>query len=209
LLIFANHRPAYLDALVLADRGDYAEVIEFFRDRGIDTTQLVIESLMTAATPKLGNQASRISRAAKLWRDLSDAELITTGNRIVGKINELFEERAAGLHSQDFSASSQKFKFSVPYEHDSGERVIQMTELMLKGLARKRIDVSARILVFWSPRPHPFPFRIHDYNSVDDLAVRLGDVLPELTPHFLLRLDQWIQRVLARMLNELAQRLNA
>src|SRR3954451_10276787 len=52
LVIFSNQRPLYLDGLAMADQGDHRAVISFFRDRGIDTMQLIAESLMTAATPK-------------------------------------------------------------------------------------------------------------------------------------------------------------
>src|SRR5947199_7786630 len=41
LVIFSNQRPAYIDALAAADRGDHSPVISFFLDRGIDTMQLV------------------------------------------------------------------------------------------------------------------------------------------------------------------------
>jgi uncharacterized membrane protein len=47
LVIFANQRIAYLDSLRAADLGDFRPVLSFFRDRGIDTMQLVAESLQT------------------------------------------------------------------------------------------------------------------------------------------------------------------
>jgi hypothetical protein len=39
--------------------------------------------------------------------------------------------------------------------------------------------------------------------------MRLEDISPELTPHFLLRLDQWIQRQFGRMLAEIAKKEDA
>jgi len=41
-------------------------------------------------------------------------------------------------------------------------------------------------------------------SNEDILEIRLEDVSPELTPHFLLRLDQWIERQLGRMLAKIA-----
>ena len=49
LVIFSNQRPAYLETLQTADRGDFRAVISFFRDRGIDTMQFVVESLSSTA----------------------------------------------------------------------------------------------------------------------------------------------------------------
>lgn len=61
LVIFANQRPAYLDALHAADLGDHRPVIAFFRDRGIDTIQLVAENLMTEGMTRPEDLATRIS----------------------------------------------------------------------------------------------------------------------------------------------------
>ncbi len=47
-LVFANQRTAYFDALHAADLGSSRPLLAFFRDRGIDTAQLVVEHLLTA-----------------------------------------------------------------------------------------------------------------------------------------------------------------
>jgi hypothetical protein len=46
---------------------------------------------------------------------------------------------------------------------------------------------------------------INTGNGDDPIEIRLEDVNPELTPHFLLRLDQWVHRQIARMLAEIAK----
>jgi Fic family protein len=201
LLIFANQRPSYLDALALADQGDFAEVIELFRDRGIDTMQLVAESLMTAAVPKLQDQAVRISRAARIWRELSDADLLTTSERILQEINKRLESRVGELQSPDLSTSLSVVKSSLG--RDESYRCVAHTALFLRSQAPRRINLSVTIPVLFSYHPQPFPFVVSAYKREDQLEARLGDVIPELTPHFLLRLDQWTSRQLAYMLTDL------
>jgi Fic family protein len=50
-LVFVNQKPGYLEALHAADLADDRPLLIFFRDRGIDTMQLVIERLLTTAAP--------------------------------------------------------------------------------------------------------------------------------------------------------------
>jgi len=53
LLVFANQKPGYLDALHAADLDDDQPLLAFFRSRGIDTMQLVAEELMLRFVPSL------------------------------------------------------------------------------------------------------------------------------------------------------------
>jgi len=207
LLIFANQRAAYLDALVIADQGDFAEAIEFFRDRGIDTAQLVAESLMTIAAAKPAVQVSRLSRVAKTWRDLSNSELKAISDRMLREIEKMFEVRVAALGSSDFSASGKEF----PCDDKSTQKskCLACNSLNLSIKTHPSIESHVIFYISWSRRPQPFPFQIHERHSKDQLDARLQDVVPELTPHFLLRLDQWVQRQLSQILTDLAGRMNA
>jgi hypothetical protein len=68
--------------------------------------------------------------------------------------------------------------------------------------------IDLNVFVFWSLRPKPLPLLIRADNSDDHLEVRLEDVVPELTPYFLLRLDRWLQRQLGRMLTKITEKGN-
>ncbi|HEX4494818.1 MAG TPA: Fic family protein [Thermoanaerobaculia bacterium] len=194
LVIFENQRPAYLDGLVLADRGEHGSVISFFRDRGIDTMQLVAESLMTAEAPKLENLAKRI-----------DYDFISL--RIMNKIENLFESRVSSLKMIDLSARWIGGLLELDRSFLPGYQVLPLTGI--RGLAvwsnafRDHLS-EIQVSVLFATGPNPFPFVVWASASADRLEIRLEDVNPELTPHFLLRLDQWIERQLGRMLEEIA-----
>jgi Fic family protein len=232
LLIFGNQRPTYLDALALADHRDYAGVIEFFRDRGFDTMQLVAESLMTAAAPKLEYQASRINRAAKIWKELSDYDLRIISDRILRELRKIFQARVVNLKSQGLSTSvwdsPAMDEFSVwdppvMEEFSLWDDPPVMGEFLIPGYKRASTDktlilwsqtpqptsIRLNLSIFWSLRPHLFPFLICVRENEDRLEARLEDITPELTPIFLRRLDQWVQRQLAQMLTELARQADA
>jgi Fic family protein len=74
-LVFANQRLAYFDALHAADLKDDGPLLAFFRDRGIDTMQLVTEGLMTAEAPDPEAVAQRLRR-------LSPEELDSVASRL-------------------------------------------------------------------------------------------------------------------------------
>ena len=201
LVIFSNQRPAYLDALTLADHGDFEEVTRFFQDRGIDTMQLVAESLMTAVAPNIQDQALRISRAARAWRELSDADLLTISERILQEINQRLEAKVEELKSPDLSTSLSVVNSSLG--RNDSYRSVAHTALFLRSRAPRILNLGVTIPVLFSCSPQPFPFVVSAYKREDQLEARLGDVIPELTPHFLLRLDQWVNRQLAYMLADL------
>ncbi|HKI00631.1 MAG TPA: Fic family protein [Thermoanaerobaculia bacterium] len=68
LVIFSNQRLAYLEALQAADLGDSRAVISFFRDRGIDTMQFVVESLSSTAL----SQQELEALADRLHREIQE-----------------------------------------------------------------------------------------------------------------------------------------
>ncbi len=205
LVIFENQRPTYLDALARADQGDPGLLILFFQDRGIDTMQLVSESLMTAATPKPENLAVNLDRASKIWRHFYDSELKATSDRILLELAEQFLKKVKALNFKSLSAD---------WEHGNrewstaGKRFVATVVLRLRS-TEPRLEVSVKeVSIFYSLKFEPFPFLIRDVyeTQLDDLEVRLEDVISELTPHFRLRLDQWVQRQLGRMLVEIARK---
>lgn len=76
LVVFANQRLAYFDALHAADQGELRPLIGFFRDRGIDTMQMAAESLRSAGLPALPALAERRTI-------LSEEELLNLRERLL------------------------------------------------------------------------------------------------------------------------------
>lgn len=195
LVIFGNQRLAYIDALALADRGDHGAVLTFFKDRGIDTMQLVAESLMTAEAPGIEELAKRIDN------DFSSL-------RIMNEIENLFESRVKALGLAGLSAISTNKDIEWEKSPLPGYQAPPLTgikELALWSDAFQMVLYEIEVAVLCATGPNPFPFMICASNSDDRLEVRLQDVNPELTSYFLLRLDQWVQRQLGRMLAKIAE----
>jgi Fic family protein len=205
LVIFENQRPAYLDSLRAADLGDFRQVISFFLDRGIDTMQLVSESLMTAVAPKTDILAERIRRSVGNKFSYPEAEIVS--RRMLNKVNEIFLEQVQALQLTDLQAKAilheiptsrwyRLLLFTIKNEHSC-------LELTIPGLRSEKSERN--VSVSYAPYSGPFPFSVRVGEARDALEVRLEDVYPELTHHFLVRLDQWVRRQLGQMLKEIAK----
>lgn len=212
LLIFANQKPAYLDALALADRGEHGPLISFFRDRGIDTMLLIAESLMTVGAPKpqeLAKElATRVRKLDESWSGLSNREVDLTSQRILATIQDLFLGQVRALGAQYLSP---RVASEDPEPSPPGYRLTPPTgmSIILESSGYRFVQSETIVSVFYSLFPNPFPFLISAFRSGDKLEIRLEDVHPELTPSFMLRLDQWVQRQLGRMLAEIRSREDA
>ena len=209
LVIFENQRPAYLDALALADREDYGPLISFLRDRGMDTMQLVSESLMTEGAPKPEDLAKRIGNPSPTWSGLYDSEIDVIGLRILNEIQQRFRGQVAVLRMPSISIVKDKI-FDLRGRELPGYRLApSSTEtLAIENRTPQGAQSSASALVFFATTPQLFPFLLQNNQHNDPLEIRLEDVHPELTPHFLLRLDQWIQRQLGHILARIAGQEN-
>jgi Fic family protein len=211
LVIFENQRPAYLDSLRAADLGDFRPVISFFLDRGIDTMQLVSESLMTAKTPRPEDLAEHITKTAEAWKGLSKSNAETIALRVLREVETAFEAKVAGLQLLARSVYVLPGQTLGRYLQSGYDLAIPSarTTILLSGEAPRAASASLSVFVFMALRPSSFPFLIRADSSEDLLEIRLEDVSPELTPHFLLRLDQWVQRQLGRMLAKIAEQENS
>jgi Fic family protein len=205
LVIFENQRPAYLESLRAADLGDFGPLISFFLNRGIDTMQLISESLITAAVAKPKDLASRINRAAKYWREFSDSDLRSTSDRILQKLEQMFQASVAALESSIISANVSRIIEEENFISGYKINPFGKTFTLYSKIPRST-HIYLSVFVFWSFRPKPLPLLIHASNNDDHLEVRLEDVTPELTPYFLLRLDRWIQRQLGYLLTKITEK---
>ncbi len=188
LVIFANQRPVYLDALRSADLDDFRPVIKFFGDRGIDTMQLVGESLLTSEMPKWEDLASQVSNMAKR-RAPSANEIDSIALRLFAEIDHQFQSQTRQLPNLSLKHSG---TLSRTYRLEAAGAV------------------GTGMTVLFSMNPaNSFPVVVHVPGSMDDLEIRLEDLRPELSEHLKLRLTHWVQRHLTEMLKNLNQQLRS
>jgi Fic family protein len=210
LVIFANQRPAYLDALASADLGEFRPVIEFFRDRGIDTMQLVVESLMTAAGPVPAEVAARVGQRIPELRErrsLSFEEIGNIASLLLREVDLQFQAQMGEISLPDsyhrtFGDEYPERPAPAGYQVAKARNNSIVLELGVQGfpVLVEKTQVTA---FFAPPSSTLFPFLLCASENADLLGIRLEDVFPELTPNLRLRISQWVQRRLGEMLQDL------
>jgi Fic family protein len=210
-LVFANQKPAYLDALHSADLDDKRPLLAFFRDRGIDTMQLVTEGLLTAAARKPEEIAARIRAHTPANDALSSKEINDLGFRLLDQVKEEFARRVLEVDPDNLVLSQQLTTLGEPAP--TGYRTLGSGDSLWAALKSKNhfnLDASVLFRVLAAADPtNSFAFRFEALGNADHLDVRLTDVYPELTTSFNLRLREWAQRQLSSMLADLERRLHS
>lgn len=194
-LVFANQRTAYFDALHQADLGQPRPLLAFFRDRGMDTMQLVVDHLLTAEAPAPDEIASRI----RLFDDVALRLLATASEQIKSQVKELPLPYYFDLEIQPTGIVTHYGEYRQAEGDSSIEVVIEDLEHDRETSAEIRALIARDI-------SDPFPILLEIDGSEDTLEVRLGDAHPEISESLRLRLSNWCRRLLARMLKEFEPR---
>jgi Fic family protein len=208
LVIFANQRIAYLNSLQAADLGDFRPVLSFFRDRGIDTMQLIGESLRTSEMPQWQDLASRISSLSAEKRLPSVSELLTIAVRILDEIDQKIRSQAEQSPNLVLSKHGAFPKEEVPLGFKRAVTDLASWEYRL-GTARSAEARFQVDIIFSRSTSDPFPLAVWAPGRSDNLEIRMEDVRPELSESLKLRLTHWVQRRLAEMLRDLEEQLQS
>jgi len=204
LVIFAHQRPQYFDALEQADRGDPASWLAFVADRGIDTMQLVVESLRSAAAPRPTEIAEGL-KSIFGSRGRTNAELDNLALRLLA---ELKERWARAVGPQAVNSIEQRPVDWLPPE---GYRRIRSAQYCAVAVALRPPDpftfslrVLLRVNIALDDR-NQFGFQVEAFGSQDRLEIRDADLAPEISASLALRMDLWTERQLGTKMAELEQ----
>lgn len=209
LVIFSNQRLGYLDSLAAADRGDYGEVISFFLDRGIDTMQLVGDSLATSLVAAPTLIAERLTKLFYPKKGFSREMLDSLAARLLSE-SQNYIKKAFNQLGLDKMVSIDALKAEDSRGPLPGYRrvmfmpkpayVIRVATASTTAIA----EFSARVLI--AEDENPFCFLVEALGRPDNLEARLEDVHPELSSILDLRLTGWSQRITSHLLTELEKR---
>jgi Fic family protein len=191
-LVFANQKTTYLNALHQADLSQTRPLLAFFRDRGIDTIQLVIDHLLTAESPTPESIAIRL----KLIDEVALRLLETASGQIRAQFNNLDLPDIFILYA-DLTNNSQL----------DDEAYRQLTgcislSVAIEDMARTITSEAYIFCLIARDVANPFPLLLVVEGSEDDLEARFEDVHPEISESLRLRLANWCSRLLARMLKD-------
>jgi Fic family protein len=189
-LVFANQRRAYFDALHEADLGSSWPLIAFFRDRGIDTIQLVIEQLLTVQAPALERVAAQI-------------RLDDTALRIIPLLREEIKSQTGRLGLSD-RLSVLVTPYPDPFPPPFGYRAVAYGEPAINVTVQDKSHEVSRFLRISvaDGETNPFTFLVDSGAREDRLEIRLEDAYPEISDNLRIRLSNWVRRYLGSLLEE-------
>lgn len=197
-LVFANQRTAYFDALHQADLGQARPLLAFFRDRGIDTIQLVAEQVLTAQTSVPGEIVLGLSKP----RRIPNEDLENAARRLLLSASNHIHHQIEGLRLPDHLQVSvlhgrRNWMARSGYSPVDSEHI----EILLSEGFRPLLVRAAKVLVAVD-NSNPFTFLLDTEGIGDGLEVRLEDAYPEISESLEIRLSNWAQRILGRLLHE-------
>jgi len=219
LVIFANQRPAYIDALALADRGDHGVVISFFLDRGIDTMQLVIENLLTTENLDLESSAERLRRLYFDKKGLSHSELDNVATRLLGEVISEFKSEFQKLDlpkAVSLEADLIAGHILIADHIDSLPRYRRISQpsspsywqirLSSQPPLEAKVDSMVRALIS-TDSTSPFVFLLEVPGKADRLEIRLEDAYPEFSASLQMRIKNWTHLHLLKAVSQLEKRV--
>jgi len=189
-LVFANQKPAYRGALQQADLGQTRPLLTFFRDRGIDTMQLVIDHLLTVQAPALEGVAAQI-------------RLDDTALRIIPLLREEMKTQTGRLGLPD-RLSVRVTPYPDTFPPLVGYRTVAYGESGINVSIQDKSHEASRYfrILVTDDETNPFAFMV-DYGAREDrLEIRLDDAYPEISDNLRIRMSNWVRRYLASLLEE-------
>ncbi|NQX26780.1 Fic family protein [Microbacteriaceae bacterium VKM Ac-2854] len=101
LVIFADQKPAYLDALEEADGGDPSLFVEFVLNCVVDTIGLVEANIVSVGRPPVEDRVKSIQKLLSGRGGVDHAEIDAAGERLRAQVTSVFKDL---LSSSDFDA---------------------------------------------------------------------------------------------------------
>jgi hypothetical protein len=190
LVVFANQRLAYFDALARADEGDPGPWLAFVADRGIDTMQLVEGTLRTVAEP----QPDEVAEHPAALDSTAATRLDTLALRLLREAQARWERGTAAARAVMGPAEfhDRESQEQTPPGYRCAGPAIDIS-LRASAAGSRQPAVTVRVNVACE-EANPFRFQLEALASPDRLEIREADVTPELSESLKLRLDQWIER---------------
>jgi hypothetical protein len=213
-LLFADQKPAYLDALAAADAGEYDIFSQFVVNRSIGAIYTLVDELERLKAPSLEDLRSAARRlhfaAPNLPHEFLDQLLY-----------RLFEHvrHALGTAFASLDLPADRFSLGVSLRNDTrrappdgyrrpiGRHANNRLEIVLKSAPPAAAEVSA---ILWShvalADGHPRPLRLEEQNRQLFFDAAVDEIAPDITPALTARLNSWAETLLRHMAREVIER---
>jgi Fic family protein len=209
LLILEDQKLAYITVLAEADHLDYRPFVDFIAERAFDAIYFTRTSLETANMPSPQEAEQRLRRLFETSRGYSHAEVEKAAHQLQALVLQEIERQLQELGSTAFS-------FTVVFQAGSSkvrEEGIRAPAAEARRLIRLKLSAKAPASVTEEltlstgipvDTTDDGEFIMVDSSGSIRLTARIGDLMPEPSTAFQLRLRMMVEGVLGRVLERLA-----
>lgn len=207
LVIWADQKGVYLDALAAADAGRPHRFVDFVLSQAVDLQREVADRLLVAGVPPIDASLERIRRAMLSQGELTHAEVELIAVRLLQELRDAVQSHLDGVPwppgverqmVAGSSAGDQVVGFRPPQNQE-------ITGLRIFGAAPATVAIEALLHVLIATQADaPFAFRMRRIGSADGLDLRIDEVHPVLSAAARRRISTWVERQVRSALADFA-----
>ena len=205
LVVWADQKADYLDALEAADVGRPQRFVDFVLERAVDLQLEVAERLLTAGAPSVDASLERILTTKITHGGLTHAEIELVAARLLHELGDAVRSELdrvpwppdfSGQVHPDVPVSETVAGFRAPINHATGFLIVGanpggMVQTLLQVLVATGSEAT-------------FPLRLHRIGHADWLDLRLPEVHPTTAAAARRRINVWVERVVRSALSDFA-----
>lgn len=205
LMILAEDRDEYLDALGEADGGNLGAFVSFVAERVVDTLQLAALTLRAGRGADIARSVEALRRATAATGGLSNAELDAMAHRL---LYAFVAELATRIGEADLPpgvslASEDLVHFNEPYGHYRPVAAVPLGVVLVGQAAPAPTQARVAVQVLVAAAPHRPPLALEVEG--ERVTFSLRELEPRVRAVARLKMTELADMVIARVLAALAE----
>ena len=211
LVVYADQKDAYLDALAAADAGRPQQFVDFVLARVVEVQLYLAEALRAEAAPEIETSAERLARIVVPPEEGPTDEELDTAAQLL--LRSMAQALHAVLQGHDFPPQLDwRGHLPILGLHDPpgfrrlGHGWYAEIRLSIPTSREDTASVSELLGVLLRLEPgSPLPIRIEREGGGDVMDLRVEDMYPRVTEGLQRRLNVWARRIVSEALDRLAK----
>jgi hypothetical protein len=208
-MILSEHKSAYLDALESADSGDYQQFVNFMLARGLDTVEIVQESVRSEGVLSIEESISSIEGLFSTKSGYTQENVEEAGRKVYDAFLEELKRQIANIRVSSiqpqlaFSSRPNRVLDPTHREPVSGPQTHTIS-LSLYTPALPNIQVT-RSFTLWLPTNASSgeDIQLRLENGADIFSARMEETFPLLSETLRIRMSVFSERIFGEMLADL------
>lgn len=206
LVVFADQKDQYIDALEAADAGNVSTFVAFIEQRCIDTIEIVRLHLRTADAPAADDSLELLARDLSGRGGLSHTEFDAIASRLRDLVRDELNLAGQGLRlppGAHFHAESSRLSLKAPAGFRASADGILGLESRLEILSTITLANIKHFAVWPARQDTAGPdFVVESTGPTQSLEVYLRDIYPTETEVLRLKITGWVEHQINTMVAE-------